>query len=62
LDSPAHDEDQGSDLPEEAATDDQQDEVAWEDHPFYDTPEEEASQAESDDSEEDVAWEDSPYY
>ena len=72
LDTPALEEDQqGSQLPDEAPSDDQQDEaasddqqneVAWEDHPYYDTPEEEVSHAESDDSEEDVAWEDSPYY
>jgi len=41
--------------------DDQEDEVAWEDHPYYDTSEE-ASDTEPDASEEDVAWEDSPYY
>ena len=40
-------------------------EVAWEDHPHYDTPAEEEDQLTDSDvpeDEEDVAWEDSPYY
>ena len=52
--------------------DDEPDDVPWEDHPYYDTPDEETEcSAESEDldvacqdnsSEEEVEWEDSPFY
>ena len=59
-----HDVDQ-QESDDEVVPEDAQEEVAWEDHPHYDTPAEEEDQlTESDvpEDEEDVAWEDSPYY
>jgi len=73
-DNPHHEEGSvcdGDEMHEKEESDD----VPWEDHPYYDTPdEEEEFPAESDDidavacqdnsscSEEEVEWEDSPYY
>ena len=67
MDNLGHGEDQDeSHLPDEAAPDDaaldDAEEVAWEEHPYYDAPEEENSHAESDVPEEDASLQDHSSY
>jgi hypothetical protein len=78
-DTPDHrDEDQETDPPDEDASDDAIEEVTWEEHPYYDAPNEVEDNLESDASdvsiawqdhssytteeEDELAWEDSPFY
>jgi len=72
LDSPGHEESPGDGV---ASDDDATEEVAWEEHPYYNTPDEgetntesaasdagDAWQDYSTEKEDEVPWEDSPYY
>jgi len=63
LDTLDHEEDLGeSHIHDEAAPDTSEEEVAWEDHPYYDTPDVEDSPAESDVSEDDASLQDHSSY